>query len=173
MLIVLHELLACPKEFIRLSMRCRRETGSQCELFIALWLNSNHSACVTDREMLSTVIEGIDFPTPFGAHWRDTIKGFSFQKTSSSVLIIWSIISIKPRDLQQSFLQCLYFLFSIGLQICWVKVILTDQKVNSKQQQLQSLVTVVRSRNSHYKKSVTVSFFLLSTHTLHGPLAAN
>ena len=130
----------------------QKRSRSQCELFITLWLNSNHSACVTDREMLSTVIEGIDFPTPFGAHWRDTIKGFGFQKTSSSVLIIWSIISIKPRDLQQSFLQCLYFLFSIGLQICWVKVILTDQKVNSKQQQLQSLVTVVRSRNSHYKK---------------------
>lgn len=122
--------------------------------------------------MLSAVIEGIDFPTPFGAHWRDTIRGFGFQKTSSSALIIWSISSIKTKDLQQSLLQCLYFLSSIGLQICWVKVILTDQKVNSEQQQLQTLATAVRSRNSHYeKKNVSVSLFLLSTHTLHGPLA--
>lgn len=121
--------------------------------------------------MLSVVIEGIDFPTPFGAHWRDTIRSFGFQKTSSSALIIWSISSIKTRDLQQSLLQCLYFLSSIGLQICWVKVILTDQKVNSKQQQLQTLVTVVRSRNSHYEKNVSVSLFLFFTHILHGPLA--
>lgn len=122
--------------------------------------------------MLSAVIEGIDFPTPFGAHRRDTIRGSSFQKTSSSALIIWSISSIKTKDLQQSLLQCLYFLSSIGLQICWVKVILTDQKANCEQQQLQPLATVVRSRNFHYgKKNVSVSLFLLSTHTLHGPLA--
>lgn len=126
-----------PREFIRLTMRWKRGAGSLCELFIALWLNSNHFSRVTDREMLSALIEGIDFPTPFGAHWRDTIRGFGFQKkkTSSSALITWSIINIKTGDLQQSLFQCLYFLSSIGLQICWVKVILTDLKENSKQQQ--------------------------------------
>lgn len=122
--------------------------------------------------MLSAVIEGIDFPAPFGAHRRATIRGVGFQKTSSSALIIWSIISIKTMDLQQSLLQCLHFLSSIGLQICWVKVILTDQKVNSEQELEQPLGTVVRSRSSHYKKNVTVSLLLLSTHTLHGPLAS-
>lgn len=69
-----------PREFIRLTMRWKRGAGSLCELFIALWLNSNHFSRVTDREMLSALIEGIDFPTPFGAHWRDTIRGFGFQK---------------------------------------------------------------------------------------------
>lgn len=53
-----------PREFIRLTMRWKRGAGSLCELFIALWLNSNHFSRVTDREMLSALIEGIDFPTP-------------------------------------------------------------------------------------------------------------
>lgn len=114
--------------------------------------------------MLSAVIEGIDFPTPFGAHRRDTIRGSSFQKTSSSALIIWSINSIKTKDLQQSLLQCLYFLSSIGLQICWVKVILTDQKANCEQQQLQPLATVVRSRNFHYGKKKCICLPLPPLH---------
>lgn len=125
-----------PREFIRLLWGA--EEGQEASASYSLPFDSIliTSAGMTDRGTLSAVIEGIDFPTLFGAHWRDTIRGFGFQKTSSSALIIWSIISIKTKDLQQSLLQCLYFLSSVGLQICWVKVISTDQKVSSKQQHL-------------------------------------
>ena len=75
------------REFIRLSMRCRRGAGSQSQIFIALWLNSNHfSLCDWQRNALC-LIEGIDFPTPFGVHWRDTISGFGFQKKKKKKII--------------------------------------------------------------------------------------
>lgn len=101
---------------------------ASAELFIVLWLNSNHfSQCDWQRNAFHCDWE-YWFLSPFWGTLERHNQSLHFQKTSSSALIIWSIISISAGDLQQSLLQCLYFLSSIGLQICWVKVIVIDQK---------------------------------------------